>query len=67
MKKSINVHDGDKPVEQYIQQIKAGDTTYDIATHHSITFVDGQGGERTAWNGITDLAVVIPKLSDLVS
>ena len=67
LKNSINVHDGDKPVEQYIQQIKAGDTTYDIATHHSITFVDGQGGERTAWNGITDLEVVIPKISDLVT
>ena len=64
------VHNGDNgkvAASNYIQQINVGGTTYDIATHHSITFIDGQGGERTAWNGITDLEVVIPKISDLVT
>jgi hypothetical protein len=61
------VHDKNV-VNDYIQQIKAGGTTYDIATHHSITFFDGQGDQNPIkWNGITDLQVVIPKISDLVT
>ena len=52
----------------YIQQINAGGTTYDIATQHHIKFYDGQQDEKgTIWNGITDLEVVIPKISDLVT
>lgn len=52
----------------YIQQINAGGTTYDIATRHHIKFYDGQQDEKgTIWNGITDLEVVIPKISDLVT
>ena len=52
----------------YIQQINAGGTTYNIATHHHIKFYDGQQDEKgTIWNGITDLEVVIPKISDLVT
>ena len=52
----------------YIQQINAGGTTYDIATCHHIKFYDGQQDEKgTIWNGITDLEVVIPKISDLVT
>lgn len=52
----------------YIQQINAGGTTYDIATYHHIKFYDGQQDEKgTIWNGITDLEVVIPKISDLVT
>lgn len=54
-------------VNDYIQQINADGKTYDIATHHSITFFDGQGDKNPIkWNGITDLQVVIPKISDLV-
>lgn len=64
---SSKVHD-ENVVNDYIQQINAGGTTYDIATHHSIKFYNGQTDtEGTAWNGITDLEVVIPKISDLVT
>ena len=60
----VNVHD-DAPVTNYISQIKIADgTTYDIATHHSIKFVEG--GEETTWNGISDLTVVIPTITDIV-
>ena len=59
----VNVHD-DAAVANWISQIKAGDTTYDIATHHSIKFVEG--GEETTWNGLTDLTVVIPTIEDIV-
>lgn len=59
---------GENVVNDYIQQINAGGTTYDIATHHSITFYNGQTDTKgTAWNGITDLEVVIPQISDLVT
>ena len=63
------VHDNGKvAASNYIQQIKAGDTTYDIATHHSITFFNGQTDKTgTKWNGITDLQVVIPTITDLVT
>lgn len=61
------VHNG-AAASNYIQQINAGGTTYDIATHHHIKFYDGQQDEKgTIWNGITDLEVVIPKISDLVT
>ena len=60
---TVNVHDS-KPVENWISQIKAGNTTYDIATHHSIKFVEG--GEETTWNGLSDLTVVIPTVEDIV-
>lgn len=59
----VNVHD-DAAVANWISQIKAGETTYDIATHHSIKFVEG--GEETTWNGLTDLTVVIPTIEDIV-
>ena len=59
----VNVHDN-APVANWISQIKAGDTTYDIATHHSIEFVEG--GVSTTWNGLTDLKVVIPTIEDIV-
>lgn len=52
----------------YISQINAGGTVYDIATNHSITFKTGandtSGG--TIWNGLTDLTVVIPTVADIV-
>ena len=61
------VHNG-AAASNYIQQINAGGTTYDIATQHHIKFYDGQQDEKgTIWNGITDLEVVIPKISDLVT
>lgn len=69
LKNSINVP-GDKPEgeQYYIQQIEAGGKTYDIATHHHIKFHNGQGDSTgTIWNGITDLDVVIPTISDLVT
>lgn len=50
----------------WISQINAGGTVYDIATHHNITFVEGQGGARTTWNGLTDIEVVIPSIADIV-
>ena len=53
-------------VSNWISQINAGGQTYDIATHHSVTFVDGQGGTPTVWNGLTDIQVVIPSVADIV-
>jgi hypothetical protein len=53
--------------KNWISQIKASDgVTYDIATHHSIKFVDGNGGDVTEWSGLTDLEVVIPSIQDIV-
>jgi hypothetical protein len=61
----VNVHDG-AAVTNWISQINAGGTVYDIATHHNITFVEGQGGARTTWNGLSDIEVVIPTIKDIV-
>ena len=52
--------------ENWISQINAGGTVYDIATHHGITFREGNGGTATVWNGLTDLEVVIPSITDIV-
>ena len=60
---NANVHDG-AAVTNWISQINAGGTTYDIATHHSIKFVEG--GAETTWNGLSDLTVVIPTIQDIV-
>lgn len=67
-----NVHTsegGNVPVNNYIHQIDLGDKgLYDIATHHSIKFYNGQQDTTgVAWNGITDLEVVIPTISDLIT
>lgn len=67
-----NVHgeSGNKvPVGNYIHQIDLGEKgLYDIATHHSIKFYNGQQDTTgVAWNGITDLEVVIPTISDLIT
>lgn len=59
----LNVHN-DAAVTDWISQIEAGGKTYDIATHHSIKFVEG--GEETTWNGLSDLTVVIPTIQDIV-
>lgn len=50
----------------YISQINAGGTVYDIATHHGITFKDGYNGSPKVWNGLTDIEVVIPTIADIV-
>ena len=62
---NANAHGG-APVDNWISQIKAGETVYDIATHHSVTFREGQGGATTVWNGLTDIEVVIPTITDIV-
>ena len=51
----------------WISQINAGGTTYDIATHHSIIFKDGSNDTTgVTWNGLTDLEVIIPSITDIV-
>lgn len=51
----------------WISQINAGGKVYDIATHHGITFKDGSGDNTgVKWNGLTDLEIIIPNISDLV-
>lgn len=62
---NVNVHDG-ADVTNWISQINAGGQVYDLATHHSIKFVDGKGGAETAWNGLSDIEVVIPSITDIV-
>ena len=61
----VNVHDG-AAVTNWISQINAGGTVYDIATHHGITFREGNGGAATTWNGLSDIEVVIPSITDIV-
>ena len=56
-----------KDTANWISQINAGNVTYDIATHHSITFKDGKGDTTgIEWNGLSDLEVVIPSITDIV-
>ena len=50
----------------WISQINAGGTVYDIATHHGITFREGNGGATTTWNGLSDIEVIIPSITDIV-
>jgi hypothetical protein len=62
----VEGHNGVK-TDFWISQINAGSQTYDIATHHSITFKDGSGDTKgTTWNGLTDLEVIIPSITDIV-
>ena len=54
-------------VNNWISQIQAGGAVYDIATHHSIKFKDGKNDATgTTWNGLTDLEIVIPNITDIV-
>ena len=54
-------------VNNWISQIEAGGAVYDIATHHSIKFRDGQNDKTgTTWNGLSDLEIVIPNITDIV-
>jgi hypothetical protein len=56
-----------KDTANWISQINAGNVTYDIATHHSITFKDGKGDTKgIEWNGLSDLEIVIPSITDIV-
>ena len=50
--------------ENWIKQIAAGGQTYDIAVAHGLTFKTGT--KTQAWDGISDVEVVIPTLADLV-
>ena len=60
-----DLHNG-AGVTNWISQINAGGTVYDIATHHGITFREGNGGATTTWNGLTDLEIIIPSITDIV-
>lgn len=51
--------------ENWIKQIATGDVTYDIAVAHGLTFKTGT--KTQSWDGVSDVEVVIPTLSDLVS
>lgn len=52
----------------YISQINAGGELYDIATHHGIKFFNGAADNTgIVWNGITDLEVRIPVITDLIN
>ena len=65
-KNEVLNHDG-TTVNKWISQINAGGTVYDIATHHSIKFRDGKGDTTgTTWNGLSDLEIVIPNITDIV-
>lgn len=63
---NLTVIDDNKTIPNWIDQINAGGTVYDIATHHKITFKEGNTGEGVMWNGLTDLEIVIPTITDLV-
>ena len=64
---SVKNHGEVSEVANWISQINAGGTVYDIATHHGITFKDGKGDENgIVWNGLTDLEIVIPNITDIV-
>ena len=64
---TLTNHETDTTVKNWISQINADGTTYDIATHHGITFKDGSTGSALTWNGLTDLTVVIPSIADIIT
>jgi hypothetical protein len=60
--------DENNKVMNWISQINVGGTIHDIATHHSIKFYDGSNDtEGVVWNGLTDIEVVIPSITDIVN
>ena len=65
-KTNLTQHGEILPTVDWISQINAGGKIYDIATHHSVTFVEGNNGAKTVWNGLTDLEVIIPSIADIV-
>lgn len=67
VKNEVLNHDGATNVTNWISQINANGTVYDIATHHGITFKDGKGDKTgTTWTGLSDLEIVIPNITDIV-
>ena len=67
VKNEVLDHDGATNVTNWISQINANGTVYDIATHHGITFKDGKGDKTgTTWTGLSDLEIVIPNITDIV-
>jgi hypothetical protein len=66
---NLTGHDGvtNNQVTNWISQVNAGGTVYDIATHHGITFKDGSTDTTgVMWNGLTDIEIVIPSITDIV-
>lgn len=62
----VKGHEG-VAVANWISQINAGGTVYDIATHHGITFKDGKNDkDGVTWTGLSDLEIVIPNITDIV-
>lgn len=59
----------DTKATNYIQQINAGNETYDIAVKSGITFFNGSGDSTDGlkWDGTQPLNVVIPTLADIVA
>ena len=51
--------------ENWIKQIATGGTTYDIAVAHGLTFTTGNNTQ--VWDGVSDVEVVIPTLSDFIA
>ena len=66
---AIGFVSGTIPAANYIQQINAGNATYDIAVKSGITFYNGGKDDATAftWDGTQPLEVVIPTLADIVA
>ena len=59
----------DTEATNYIQQINAGNETYDIAVKSGITFFNGSGDTSNGftWDGSRKLEVVIPTFADIVT
>lgn len=52
----------------YVQQIAAEKTNFDIAVKNGIRFFNGQGDEEgLLWDGVSPVEIVIPTLSDIVA
>lgn len=63
--KTLSGHGDDTVVNNWISQINIGNTLYDIATHHPITFKEGD--TTVVWNGLTELEITIPTLDQLIT
>ena len=62
---AIGFVSGTTPTANYIQQINAGNATYDIAVQNGIKFFNG--GTEIDWDGKQAVEVVIPTLADIVA
>lgn len=62
---AIGFVSGTTPTANYIEQINAGDATYDIAVKSGITFYNGSS--EIVWDGKQPVEVVIPTLADIVA